>query len=585
MKPPAALAILLALAWHAAAQKAGESDPLLEAMRQELKRSEALRVVNLDAPYYLEYAVDDAENFRAAASFGGLIEAQRTRLRVPRIQVRVGDYQFDNTNFVYTDFAGGTRYEAEQMPLDGLVPNLRHSLWLGTDRMYKAAVEMLAAKRAALKNMQQSEELADFARAQPVKMLLEARIAKVNEAEWSRRVRALSALFRKYPAVLSSNVEVESIQSVYYFHNTEGSELRLPERLLQIRVRAAAQAPDGAQVRDMAVWMGPDPAALPPEAGLRALVEDTAKNVTAFAAAPKAGDYTGPVLFEGEAACQLFAEVVGRNLRLTRRPVAVPGRPAPVAATEFEGRLGARVLPEWLDIADDPSRREWRGKPLLGWFPADIEAVVPKPLTLIEKGVLKAYLLTRQPVRGFPESNGRARLTGGFGAKAPCFGNLLVTARESVPLAELRARMLALCKARGKPYGLVVRRMDFPSSASLEELRRVIAAAQSGGARVVSSPLLVYRLYPDGREEPVRGLRFRALDSRALKDMLAASREMEVFHYLENGAPMAIIGGAGYVTQVSVVAPSVLVDDLEMQTPREERPDPPVVPPPPFGAQ
>lgn len=585
MRRLAAVPALLALASAAAAQKAGESDAILEAMREELKRSEALRVVNLDPPYYIEYAVDDAESFRASATFGGLVESHQSRFRAPRIRVRVGGYKFDNTNFVYSDFAGGTRYEAEQLPLDNVVSNLRTSLWLGTDRMYKAAVEILATKRAALKNMSQSEDLPDFSRAQPVKLLLDAARVRVNGEEWCKRVRSLSGIFCRYPAILSSAVEVESIQSVYYFHNTEGSELRVPERLLQIRVRAAGQAADGAQVRDMATWLSPDPAILPPEAELRALVEATAKNVTALAAAPEGEDYTGPVLFEGIAGCQLLAEVVGRNLRVTRRPVAAPGRPAPVAATEFEGRLGARVLPEWMDIADDPARKEWEGRPLAGSYPVDMEGVIPQPLTLIEKGILKAFLLTRQPVRGFPESNGRARLSGQFGAKMPCFGNLMVTARESLPLAELRKKLIEIAGTRGKPYGIVVRKMDFPSSASIEELRRVMAGAQGAGGRVISSPLLVYRLYQDGREEPVRGLRFRSLDSRALKDIVGASKEMEAFHYLENGAPMALIGGAAYVTAVSAVAPSVLVDDLEMQAPREERPKPPLVPPPLFGAQ
>ena len=44
--------------------------------------------------------------------------------------------------------------------------------------------------------------------------------------------------------------------------------------------------------------------------------------------------------------------------------------------------------------------------------------MMAKPLRLIEKGVLKNYLLTRQPVRGFEGSNGRARLPGPFGASA-----------------------------------------------------------------------------------------------------------------------------------------------------------------------
>ena len=79
--------------------------------------------------------------------------------------------------------------------------------------------------------------------------------------------------------------------------------------------------------------------------------------------------------------------------------------------------MGARVLPDTFDVVDDPTQKEWRGRPLFGSYEVDREGVVPKPLRLIEKGVLKNYLLTRQPVRGYEGSNGRARLPGNFGAQ------------------------------------------------------------------------------------------------------------------------------------------------------------------------
>ena len=134
--------------------------------------------------------------------------------------------------------------------------------------------------------------------------------------------------------------------------------------------------------------------------------------MVALAKAPKGEDYSGPVLFEGVAGAQIFAEVLGRNLTLTRRPVADGGRGGGAQNSELDGRMGARVLPDTFDVVDDPTQKEWRGRPLFGSYTVDREGVVPKPLRLIEKGVLKNYLLTRQPVRGYEGSNGRARLPG-----------------------------------------------------------------------------------------------------------------------------------------------------------------------------
>ena len=162
----------------------------------------------------------------------------------------------------------------------------------------------------------------------------------------------------------------------------------------------------------------------------RAAVKTLAENVTALANAPKGEDYSGPVLFEGVAGAQILGEVLGKNLALTRRPVGEGGRGGGFQPSELEGRIGARVLPESFDVVDDPTQKEWRGRPLFGHYEVDREGVAPKPLELVEKGVLKSYLLTRQPVRGFEGSNGRARMPGSYGASTAGFSNLFVQRRR-----------------------------------------------------------------------------------------------------------------------------------------------------------
>ena len=206
--------------------------------------------------------------------------------------------------------------------------------------------------------------------------------------------------------------------------------------------------------------------------------------------------------------------------------------------------------------------------------------MAPKPLWLVEKGVLKNYLLTRQPVPGYEGSNGRARMPGSFGASTAGFGNLFVRASQSVPLEALKKQLIEMCRARNKPYGILIRKLDFPSSASLDEVRRMYTAAAQGGGRPTCVPLMVYRIYVDGREELVRGMRFRTLTARTLKDIVAASDESHVFEFLDNPAPFALIGASSYVSETAVIAPSVLVDDVELEKTNEELPKPPIVPAP-----
>jgi hypothetical protein len=198
---------------------------------------------------------------------------------------------------------------------------------------------------------------------------------------------------------------------------------------------------------------------------------------------------------------------------------------------------------------------------------------------LVEKGVLKSFLLTRQPVPGFLGSNGRARLPGNFGANGASIGNLFVRSTETTPVGDLKKKLIDMCRQRNKPYGVIVRKMDFPSSASVDEIRRLLSGAQ-GGSHAVSGPVLAYKVYSDGREELVRGLRFRSLNARSLKDITAAGDDSNAFDFLNNQAPLALIGGASYVTAASVIAPSVLIDDVEMHPTEEENPKLPIVPAP-----
>jgi TldD protein len=562
---------------------ADSSGVVLKAMRDELRHSRALDSVDLEKPYFISYSIEDAEIFGAMASLGGLLNSTDTSFRVPRIQVRVGDYQFDNTNYVGSGVNFGSRYDIDRFPVESLYPVLRRYLWLATDQVYKSAVESLARKRAALKNMSSAgEPLADFARAGPVHVLDEIPAAKLDRAAWLARVRSLSAVFAEFPQVLNSNVEMQAVKNVRYLVNSEGTEVRAAEGVIFARARAVGQAPDGMHVRDAIAIHSLDLDRGLNEAELSREVRRVADNIAALSRAPLGDTYNGPVLFEGAAAAQLFAELLAKNLVLTRRPVNEPGRPNTFPVSEFEGRKEARILPEWIDVVDDPTQKEWRGRRLFGSYRIDLEGVEAQPLTLVQKGILKNFLLTRQPVTGFTASNGRARLPGAFGANTAGVSNLFVRAEKGVSVTDLRNQLIEICKARNQPYGMIVRKLDFPSSAGVDEVRRLMAAnARDGsGSHPFSLPVLIYKVYADGKEELVRGVRFRDISARSLRDIRAAGNDTNIFDYFDNGAPLALMGAGTYVAETSVIAPSVLVDDLEIRKLDDELPKLPLVPSP-----
>ena len=574
--------LLLPLLLLTSAHAADSNDVILQAMRAELDRARDLKFANLESPYYVEANVDDITTYTAVATLGGLLSANHGRFRSPRVEVRVGSYKFDNTNYIGSGYTYGSNYDVDRMPLEDNLQLLRRYLWLAIDRAYKSAVESISRKRAALKNVSIGEQPDDFEKADALRLIEPVAPVTFDEEALKARVRTLSAIFVKYPDLRNSSVEFSGAHNIRYMATTEGTEIRQQEHVSVLRARAASQAPDGMMLRDAVVFHSGQPGVIASEPEMARAITALAENVTALAKAPMGEAYNGPVIFEREAAAQVLAQVIGKNLALTRKPVTEPGRPGVFPTSELEGRFGARILPEWMDIVDDPTQTEWRGHPLFGHYTVDMDGVAPKPLSLVEKGVLKNFLLTRLPMRNFHDSNGRARLQGGFGANAAGFGNLFVRASETVSPAELKKKMIEICKTRSKPYGILVRKMDFPSSASYDELRRLLAgSANSGGsAKPVSIPILAYRVYPDGREELVRGLRFRGFNARSFKDILAASDENFVFEFLDNGAPLALMGSGSTIAQSCVIAPSLLIDDLEMERMEEEFPKIPIVPPP-----
>ncbi len=562
---------------------AQEKDVLLQAMRDELERSRTLRVPGLDPPYFIEYSVEDADLLSVNASLGALVSSNRAAVRIPTVRVRVGSPAFDNTNHIFSDAYSGSRYDSEELPIDNNYGAIRQLFWLATDRAYKTAEEAISRKRSALKNVNQTEQYPDFSAAPPVQAIQPVTRVPMDEAAWKSRIVKLSGIFANYPQVLSSGLEFQTIQSTDYLVNSEGTAIRTPENLTFLRIRAFAQAPDGMTLRDADVVQSIELSGLPSELDLKRSVTAVAEELTSLSRAPIGEAYDGPVLFEPRAATQLFAQVLGDSLKITRKPISEGRRNIPYLPSELQSKMGARILPDWMNVTDDPGQTEWRGQSLFGHYEFDVEGVRPKPLNLVEKGVLKSFLLTRTPaMKSYTGTNGHARMHGNFGTSAPGFGNLFVSAAQASSSSDLKKKLIEMIVQQQKPYGMLVRKLDYPSGMTVEELRSTTTAmAQSGGGtRPVAVPMLVYRVYPDGREELVRGVRFRGLSTRSLKDIIGASDESYVLNFLDSTVPFALMGAGSFVSNASVIAPGLLFEELEFERNQEDLPKLPIVSPP-----
>ncbi len=57
----------------------------------------------------------------------------------------------------------------------------------------------------------------------------------------------------------------------------------------------------------------------------------------------------------------MLAQLLGDNLRVTRRPLTNPGQSTNIIPSELETRLNARVMPDFFDVTDDPTQRTLGG--------------------------------------------------------------------------------------------------------------------------------------------------------------------------------------------------------------------------------
>ncbi|HEY7212161.1 MAG TPA: metallopeptidase TldD-related protein [Bryobacteraceae bacterium] len=556
-----------------------QKDVQLRAMADELARSKTLQLNTLEKPYFIQYVSEDSEGVTISADLGGLTHSSRFHVRRPSVEVRVGDYALDDTNSIFS-----TSRQLGLFPLDDDYGAMRTILWRTTDALYKSALNQITQKRNALREIADPDKTPDLAPAKAVQILEPERKFEVDQSAWEGWVRRASSRFASHPEVMRSSVQFRAFGSTYRLINSEGTIVRIPQPLATVQVRASSRAGDGRRVWNHAFVIGLDTSALPKSDELAGLAQTVAVETESLAKAPLAEDYSGPVLFEGEAAAEMMAQVLTDALVVRRKPVAPPNAntaaiqiPASVWAT----RVNSKVVPEWLTAFDDPLADSYAGVQLAGHYRMDDEGVPAERVSVIEKGTFKGFLLSRQPVRNAGGSNGHGRLPGPFGSELAAVGNLFIEAASPVPEAELRTKMLEKVKAAGLKYGLIVRRIDFPSTAAFSDLQSMaLQARQSGYSRTLNQPLLVYRLWPDGHEELVRGLRFREFSAKDLRDIDAASDKPYVLNYMNNGSSLNLLDASSALVGSSVVCPSLLFDNVELTRAENDGDLPPAVPPP-----
>ena len=556
-----------------------QEDVLLKALKDEMKRSmEQLQLKDMEKPYYIEYAVEDAETFVVKAVFGAIVESDHDRSRLLRVDLRVGSYDLDNS-----EFAGGrSPYSMiggrpTLLVLEDDYVALRHDLWLATDGAYKQALEQLAAKRSFIKTKVQPEEIPDFSREEAIKTIAPKRLLTFDQKRWKEALRRLSAIFRDFPVIYDSSISLNVRFSHKYFINSEGTVSHQPANLVSLYVRAATQASDGMGLKHFVPSYGTSLEQLPPEKEMAASIRKMAEELTALTSAPVLEKYLGPVLVTGQAAGELFAQVLAPQLSGQRPPLMEQQQ---MAAMMTEGklasRLNRRVLPSFFTIVDDPTKKTYEKHQLIGSYEVDDQGVPARPVTLIERGVLKTLLMSRRPSKEISQSNGHGRAMQ-IGSPSVQIGNLFVQTTEGKSFAELKQELIDLCQDQGLSYGLLIKKFDNPSISGREFSLSSFSMRGGPQQEMVTPPILVYKVFvEDGREELVRGVTVAEMSLSMLRDIVAVGKDYYVNNKLTAGGGIMGLffsyafrfGEAGALgIPTTVIAPSVLFEEVELKKP------------------
>ncbi|MBS1802637.1 MAG: peptidase U62 [Acidobacteria bacterium] len=519
-----------------------EKDSVLKAMLEELDRSMThLQLPGFEKPYFIEYRLEDVQDFETRAVFGSSEGSHHGHARIARISVRVGDYKTDNS---------GPRGDGaiQLASIDDDPVALRSALWAGTDQAYKAALAAYAQKQAELKQVQTPPQADDFSKARPIVSLADPLKLSVDENAWSDRVARDSGIYRTDSSMSANQQQIQYSTAVFHARVTttwiassEGAIVRKSSGSYSESIGVGTQADDGMHLDRSYGTSGISLTDLDSPEEFHKHAITLISSLSELRKAPMVEEeYHGPVLLSADASADTLHSLLASGVTATRPKLGTEARTNGPFASSYK----ARIMPDFLSVVDDPALKTWEGKYLLGSYSVDDEAVPAQTVQLVSDGHLQNYLIGRTPVRDFPESNGHAR-AGLTGPAHPAIGVLKITAQQGLSDEELNSKLVQIAKDRG--------------------LKSVYYVETLG---TENTPRLLYRIDLDGKRTLVRGAVLDDLDQRALRSgVVAAGKNLWV---------------ANYATEVpeTVLAPALLFDDVTVKRANETNDKLPYYPPP-----
>ncbi len=545
----------LVISFNAKAQ----SSPVLGAAEKEMNRFMDELKDREVPPYFIAYEIIDKTETRIVSSFGEIIKDSKDRNRTLDVDLRVGDYNFDNSHIIrgksfgFFSMGSGPIY----LPLEDKEEALREIIWRETEKEYKNAIERYgkALANTAVKAAEEDTS-ADFSKEEPSEYLGEEIKFTIQEKAWRDKLNEVSKIFSEYDWIYSGMTTFTCDTKTKYFVNTEGSKIKMSNSFARIYLSIRTKADDGMNLPLYKSYFTFDPKDLPDVHSLKKTAKRLINILDSLRNAPKMEEtYSGPALLSGEASGVFFHEIFGHRVEGHRLK-------DPNNAQTFKGSIGEEVLPKFMDVIFDPTKKHIDGVDLSGYYKYDDEGVKAQKVTVVKDGIFKNFLMSRTPIEDFDNSNGHGRKEAGYKAVSRQ-SNLIVKTEETHSIKDLREKLRDKCEEEGKEYGLFF---------------DVVQGGFTFTGRAIPNsfnvtPLLVYKVYADGRpDEMLRGVDLIGTPLTTFSNIVAAGDDIGIF----NGICGAESGGV----PVSSVSPTILVSKIEVQKKPKSQEKSPILPAP-----
>ncbi len=541
-----------------AVQAKGRSDYIvLQAMEDELTRSqEKLKLEGYETPYFISYQIKDNEYYSIKGKYGAIASSENDRIRRLFVDVRVGNYDFDNS--IKGRSGGGVPFHgASDVPVDNDPDAIRAALWQATDLAYKGALTQYFNKKANNVREIKDTNSKSFTREKSHDYYGPELNLTFNPGEWKDKIREISSVYKNYKELTNADIVITAQKETVYFINTEGTSYIRDEVLYSIDAQVTTRAKDGKVISNYRNLYYVSPKQIPSVKEIKAIVNEMVEETLVMRNAEVLSPVSVPALLEPEAAGVVFHEAIGHRLEGERQIDDNEGQ-------TFKEKVGEEIIPPFLSIIDDPSMKNFNGTHLMGYYPFDDQGVPGERVVLIDKGILRNFLLSRTPVNGFERSNGHGRASYG---RAPIarMSNTIIESDTEYSKEKLKELLIEEVKRQNKPFGLLIKRMKGgetnTSSYNFQAYR--------------ATPVAIYKVDPKtGEETPVRDVEIVGTPLVSINKIIATGDDYSVF----NGFCGA---ESGYIP-VSTVAPSILVSEIELQRKSSKKEKLPLLPPPFF---